>query len=324
MNSIAVVGAGLSGVSLASLIKNRFEVKIFEKSRGVGGRMSTRKEHPYVFDHGAQYFKIKNEDFMNFVSELFYKKIIRPWNFRCAYFEKNTLKKIRFFEEKDNFFVGTPNMDSIVKHLSKNCNVLLNTKIVKIMRKKKKWYLFDENNNTYGSYDWVILSLPAQQSFKLLDRHSPICSFVKPIKMKGCFSLMIGMNKSLDLNFDSAIVQKKDISWLAINNSKPLRKNKFSLLVNSCFDYASNNINTPKNLVLNHMLNETSMLIKKKFDINMIKLHHWMYVEAENPPRENFFIDHDKKIAVCGDWFINSRVEGAFLSANELSKKIIL
>ena len=29
--------------------------------------MSTRKEHPYVFDHGAQYFKIKNEDFMNFV-----------------------------------------------------------------------------------------------------------------------------------------------------------------------------------------------------------------------------------------------------------------
>ena len=158
MNSIAVVGAGLSGVSLASLIKNRFEVKIFEKSRGVGGRMSTRKEHPYVFDHGAQYFKIKNEDFMNFVSELFYKKIIRPWNFRCAYFEKNTLKKIRFFEKKDNFFVGTPNMDSIVKHLSKNCNVLLNTKIVKIMRKKKKWYLFDENNNTYGSYDWVILS----------------------------------------------------------------------------------------------------------------------------------------------------------------------
>ena len=30
-----------------------------------------------------------------------------------------------------------------------------------------------------------------------------------------------------------------------------------------------------------------------------------------------------KKIAVCGDWLINSRVEGAFLIANELSKEII-
>ena len=38
--------------------------------------------------------------------------------------------------------------------------------------------------------------------------------------------------------------------------------------------------------------------------------------------KENYFIDHENKIAVCGDWLINSRVEGAFLSANELSKEI--
>ena len=30
-----------------------------------------------------------------------------------------------------------------------------------------------------------------------------------------------------------------------------------------------------------------------------------------------------KKIAICGDWFVNSRVEGAFTSANELSKESI-
>ena len=33
--------------------------------------------------------------------------------------------------------------------------------------------------------------------------------------------------------------------------------------------------------------------------------------------------DYTNKIAVCGDWFINSRVEDAFISANELSKEIM-
>ena len=56
---------------------------------------------------------------------------------------------------------------------------------------------------------------------------------------------------------------------------------------------------------------------------NIIKIHQWKYVEAECAPVENFFIDHKEKIAVCGDWFVNSRVEGAFLSANELSKDMM-
>ena len=55
----------------------------------------------------------------------------------------------------------------------------------------------------------------------------------------------------------------------------------------------------------------------------LIKLHKWRYVEAVKSPNENYFIDHKNKIAICGDWFVNSRVEGAFTSANELSKESI-
>lgn len=73
---IAVIGSGLSGITVASLIKKKNNVEIFEKSRDVGGRMSTRKEPPFTFDHGAQFFKIKTNEFQNFVSELITEKII--------------------------------------------------------------------------------------------------------------------------------------------------------------------------------------------------------------------------------------------------------
>ena len=57
--NIAVIGAGLAGITIASKIKEKFDVKIFEKSKDVGGRMSTRRETPFIFDHGAQFLKLK-------------------------------------------------------------------------------------------------------------------------------------------------------------------------------------------------------------------------------------------------------------------------
>ena len=324
IKNIAVIGAGLAGTTVASLMNENFDVKIFEKSKNVGGRMSTRKEAPFNFDHGAQFFKIDTDDFKNFLSDLFTQKIIKPWNFKLAYFEGQYLNKIKLIEDGDKFFVGVPNMDSIIKYLSKKCNVILNTKIERIVRKNDKWNLFDQNKKSYGLYDWVILSLPVRQSLELISNKISFYSLIEKIKMKSCFSLMVGMNKSLNLEYDAALIENEDIAWFAVNNSKPGRINKNCLIINSSYEYASKNMNTSKEKVLKHLLYKSSKFLN--YDLlksNIIKLHHWKYVEAEYSPKENFFIDHKEKIAVCGDWFINSRVEGAFISANELSKEII-
>ena len=321
--NIAVIGAGLAGITIASEINGKFNVEVFEKSRGVGGRMSTRKETPFIFDHGAQFFKIKTSDFRNFLSELFTKKIIQPWKFKLAYFKGKHLSKVKLVEDADNFFVGVPNMDSIVKYLSKSCNVILNTKIERIIRENDKWNVYDHNKKVYGPYDWVILSLPAQQCKELITENTSFYCSIEKIKMKGCFSLMIGMGESLNLEYDAAHIEKEDIAWFSINNSKPCRMNNQCLLINSSYEYAARNLNTSKDKVLKHLLNISSRLINYNLSKSaMIKIHQWKYVEAKCYPKVNYFIDYKDKVAVCGDWFINSRVEGAFLSAHELSQKI--
>tara|TARA_B100000242_G_scaffold215077_1_gene156825 strand:- start:235 stop:1221 length:987 start_codon:yes stop_codon:yes gene_type:complete len=323
IKNIAVIGAGLAGTTIALKINKKFDVKVFEKSRGVGGRMSTRQETPFFFDHGAQFFKIKTSDFKNFLSELFSQQIIQPWSFRLAYFDRQNLSKIKLIKHEDKFYVGVPNMDSIIKYLSKNCNVILNTKIERIIKENDKWNLYDQNKKLYGSYDWVVLSLPSQQSLKLITEKVSFYPLIERIKMKGCFSLMVGMSKSLNLDYDAALIKNEDLAWFAVNNSKPSRMNNYCLLINSSYDYASKNINTSKDKVLKHLLNISSKFINYNLSkSNMIKIHEWRYVEAKCSPKENYFIDYKEKIAVCGDWFINSRVEGAFLSANELAKKI--
>ena len=68
--SVAIIGSGIAGTTLARLLTDDIpsaEVTIFEKSRGVGGRMATRYSEEYEFDHGAQFFTIRGVRFKKFL-----------------------------------------------------------------------------------------------------------------------------------------------------------------------------------------------------------------------------------------------------------------
>ena len=63
---VAIIGAGLAGLTLATrLTEAGHPVVVFDKGRGVGGRMSTRRGDAdgLRFDHGAQYFTIRDPGF---------------------------------------------------------------------------------------------------------------------------------------------------------------------------------------------------------------------------------------------------------------------
>ncbi|MFM7982260.1 MAG: NAD(P)-binding protein, partial [Candidatus Fonsibacter sp.] len=58
MKNIAIIGAGFSAATLSYFLKE--DLIFYEKSRGVGGRCSTRRvDNIGLFDHGLQYIKSK-------------------------------------------------------------------------------------------------------------------------------------------------------------------------------------------------------------------------------------------------------------------------
>ena len=66
---IAIIGAGLAGLTSAQrLAAAGLEVHLFDKSRGAGGRMCTRRAEEVRFDHGAQYFTATEPSFQAEVS----------------------------------------------------------------------------------------------------------------------------------------------------------------------------------------------------------------------------------------------------------------
>ena len=87
MLTIAIIGAGLSGLTVANKLSGKANVTLFEKSAGVGGRMSTRRAAPYFFDHGAQFFKIKSNAFEEFLGPMLESNKIKIWNARFVIFK---------------------------------------------------------------------------------------------------------------------------------------------------------------------------------------------------------------------------------------------
>lgn len=66
---VIVVGAGIAGLCAATeLRRGGRSVVVLDKSRGVGGRMATRRVGDVVCDHGAQFFTVRGRAFGGIVA----------------------------------------------------------------------------------------------------------------------------------------------------------------------------------------------------------------------------------------------------------------
>lgn len=334
---IAIIGAGLSGLTLAHKLKNLGEITIIEKSRGVAGRMSTRRAGDYRFDHGTQHFTIRDPKFMEFLKPLFDKKIIKPWVARFSEIDNFKITFSRIWSESTNnmHYVGCPNMNSICKELAAMLEDLveirLNCKAEKIISNNNSWEIIDIEGNSLGKYDWIFSAIPAEQAFDLLPKNFEHIEKVEETKMSSCFSLMLALNKKLDLGWDAAVVKNSIISWATFCSSKPDRKITKDKSGNEVYCY----LITARNkwseahidddiLDVTTSLKEEAQKLMNFNDDNILHqdIQKWRYANISKNSGDQSLIDNKNKIGVCGDWLIQGRVEAAFLSANDLARKL--
>ena len=341
---IAIIGAGLSGLTLVHKLKDLAELSLFEKSRGFGGRMATRRYDSFQFDHGAQFFKAKSQSFRSFLKPLIEKGVVQIWKGSFVEFDRNKRVNQRVWGDKPPHYIGAPGMNAIGKYLAKtleedvtihlnsrvkkispyNLKIPLKTALKKSNSKKLKdikWELQDDQNKSLGVFDWVITTAPAEQALALLPKSFKYYSKLSSIKMQACFSLMLGFKKALPLDFHSTLVKNKDISWISVNSSKPGRGESFCLLVHSTNDWADKHIEAPQEELIRHLCKQTSSTLG--LDVSKAdhkSLNRWRCANIEKQENPQLWID--QKLALCGDWTQEGKVEAAFLSAEKTARTL--
>ncbi len=187
-------------------------------------------------------------------------------------------------------------------------------------RRAKQWTLIDSENQVYGEFDWVVVATPAPQAASLLPSDFKYFDVVSKAKMQACFSLMLGFKHPLNIFFDAARVHNSDVSWLAVNSSKPGREGLFCVLAHSSQEYAQAHIDSDRQAVQEHLCAEVAAIIPQMNDsqAEYQTLHGWRYAHCSRRIQSLALLDETLQLAACGDWCLEGRVEGAFMAALEL------
>ena len=315
MKKIAIIGAGIAGLTVAQKLQRRgLKVDIFDKGRGVGGRMSSRRTDWGYLDHGCQYFTVKDPSFANFLQE--YGEVVMTWRGVFARWQDGNFTLV---EEENPRYVPPVAMNNLCKAIAAELNVKLKTRIVKLA-KSQTLTLIDEEGNQYNDYDMVIVTAPPAQSQDLLNNHTPIAYEIKDINMLPCYSLMLTLEQEVNFPFDGIELQHPVLGWIAANHSKPLRGEKKSLVIQSNFTWARNNLNRDRAEVTKNLKSSASKIFDVALDNSLYQsLHLWRYALPQAVNEKGYYFDEENAIAVCGDWCIKGKVESAFLSANLLA-----
>ncbi len=348
---VAVVGAGMSGaIAARTLADHGVEVVVFEKSRGVGGRMANRRtESGLTFDHGAQYFTARDPRFQRYVQAWLDQGLVRHWPDlkgdppqRIAVVRQG---KIASWSDDQVRYVAQPSMNSICHHLMKGISLQTDTQVERISKVNDKLLLRDTQGRELGAFDRLVVSAPAPQSVTLLEAVSTMAKLFCGITMQPCWAVMAEFPDSLTTQWVGAFVHDSSISWIARNSTKPGRREKTpsnnecvqshvqsaksvihseTVLIHLDPEWTRANWDTPAESVIEQGIAELfqALSLEPQKPIHT-SAHRWKYASVSpSEPLQQCF-DQQAGIAICGDWTHGSRVEGAFLSGQAAAGRIL-
>lgn len=320
MKSIAIIGAGMAGLTLARHLSTSCSVELFEKSSGPGGRIASRVQGRLSVDHGAQFFTARSPQFQHFLTPLIEAGVVADWHADFVELESSRISAQRQWTEEFPHYVGVPDMAAIGDYLASGLKVHYQTRITGLKCHDGRWRVKDSDERERGSFDWVILTLPAIQSAALLPETFNEHARISQLQMKPCYALMLTLKQDPQLPFQAALVKQADISWISVNSSKPGREGS-SLLVHSTNKWAQAQLDNDLQQVKKQMVaNVISVTGLEPTLIESADIKRWHYANIAKQNSPGYFADSQLQLAACGDWCIKGRVEAAFTSARLLAE----
>ena len=157
-NRAVIVGAGLSGLVAAQLLKEAgTEPLVVDKGRSVGGRLATRRIGSGTLDHGAQFFTVRSDEFRSAVQQWENDGLVSVW---CE-----------GFEEIDGYprYRVNGGMSQLAKHLARDLDVVTGVRAQAVLPGPEAWTVtYEGGSRLPDDGAAVLLTAPVPQSLELL------------------------------------------------------------------------------------------------------------------------------------------------------------
>lgn len=334
---VAVIGAGVAGSACASgLWRAGFEVTVFDKSRGVGGRMATRRAQwtdfdgtPHVaeFDHGCPHFTATRPRFQAVVERAEARGSLARWRQHLyAAFPAPRLRHV---------LVPTPHMPAFCRQLLGDVPLRLDHAVTGLRREADGWYLHFAAGGAAGPFDQVALALPPAQAAALLGAHQQDWSAaLAAVRMNPCWTLMAETD-DIDWPWDAAEPERGPLAWVARNDRKPGRHvaaaghpgaGAVQWVAHATPAWSLEHLEDDAIEVTEALLAALGRLLGGGGPARWqhASVHRWRYAQRAEPAADGIdcLWSAELGLGVCGDAFGQGTVEAAWCSGDELADTI--
>jgi renalase len=337
---VAIVGAGITGCLLANFIESKsVNVSIFEKSRGCGGRASTKQTDWGQCDLGATTVLAQKVGFKDFMGSLCDHDIVSQWPRKIFVSQQNTdIKQSLENVVSDNeYYVFNSKMNAACRHWIKNANLHTNNLISQIrFILGKGWQLKSNGLWQAELFDKVVITAPWPQS-KVLIEQSELSLKLPDFSQSwtSCWSIAFKLNQLVVSDADLVYFEDQSIRTLVRDSGKPLRPQVFDADTGGESEIwvaqLTNNLSDElgkegKDKAISIATKELCKLfdLPDKSILNTYA-HYWRYARPRDGQKPlGIFNQHEFGLYAGGDWSFGSSIESAYEAALAFSQSIIM
>lgn len=317
--SIAIIGAGMAGLILANTLHQAgHAVTLYEKSRGFGGRMTTRRTENGTFDHGAPFFTVRDADFIHAVADWKEQGLVQAWSGRLHWIGRRGDQQAH----QATRYTGVPSMSRIGRHLSTGIAQRSGVRVAALQAMGDQWRLTLDHGET-AHHEAVMLAVPAPQAHALLQGQHHFAERLERVEIAPCWTLMARAEPDIaDVGFDAAFVADGSaLGWLSREDSKPERTPSGNWLIHSHAEWAASHLAHAHEWIEQTLLAEAQKHLG--CTLTPVALHRWLYARTLKPLGTAYLYDPSLRLGVVGDWCLGDRVEHAFLSGHGLAQHLL-
>lgn len=320
---VAVIGAGLAGLTCArTLADHNVDVTVFEKSRGFGGRCATRRDGPWRFDHGAQYFTVRDARLAPWVRSWHAQGVIELWQGALAVREGGEWQPAKTGVRR---WVGTPGMSALGSHLAQHIDVRLSTPVTAIQREGRQWRLVADGGADLGVFDSVLTCVPAPQAAALLSAVAPaIAGDAAGTLMHPTWATMLVLPASTGFPWAGAFLNDDPVlAWVSRDASKPDRGGDETWVLHANRAWSIAHLELDAGQVAQQMSAALARVLGQPMEAVHSSAHRWRYALPDPALPAAALYEPALHLGAAGDWCGGPRVEGALLSGIALAGRVM-
>ena len=302
-----IVGAGISGLLAArELSESGLRIHLLEKSRGIGGRMATRRQDGEAFDHGAQFFTARDPVFESLVERWVKAGVATVW------FEGGD-------EGSHPRYRGVPGMTAVGKFLAAGVSVERSVRVATAAWIGESWTVQSDGERTWRARS-ILFSSPVPQSLQILEAGGAslapkLSADLAAIRYDPCLALTVTMNEGNCQLVAPGWVRPPSgpISWLADNRLKGVSTSRRpAITIHADPDFSRRHYQSDETAVVRLLLDAARPWMPGEPVFS--RLHRWKFSQVAQSHPDRFALEEERRLVFCGDAFGEPRIEGAALS----------